>query len=120
MDETHFVINFGNGRTLVFRGDSDVKYADVVSGGGMTMMVNLTGGPNSQIATPMLIFQNAKRSYPIQGLPDDVPGVTYRAGPKGCFFRLGLTSNVRTVPFLMAASFSSTWTTVVGIIGPHS
>ncbi|RHY23144.1 hypothetical protein DYB25_007428 [Aphanomyces astaci] len=39
MDETHFVINEDNGRTLGFRGDSEVKYADVVSGGvGMTMM----------------------------------------------------------------------------------
>ncbi|KAI9911134.1 hypothetical protein PsorP6_009189 [Peronosclerospora sorghi] len=88
------------------------------------MMANLTGGPNSQIATPMLIFQNTKRSYPIQGLQDDVPGVTYRTVPKGGaikrFFRLGLTSNVRTVPILMAASFSSTWTTVVGIMGLHS
>ncbi|KAI9911133.1 hypothetical protein PsorP6_009188 [Peronosclerospora sorghi] len=34
MNETHFVINFGNGSILRFRGDSDLKYADVVSGGG--------------------------------------------------------------------------------------
>ena len=40
MDETHFVINCDNGRTLGFHGDTEVKYADVVSGGiGMTMIV---------------------------------------------------------------------------------
>ena len=46
MDETHFVINVDNGRTLgVQGGDNDVMYADVVSGGeGMTMMLCITGG----------------------------------------------------------------------------
>ena len=40
VDETHFIVNMDNGRTLGFRGDDDVKYADVVSGGlGMTMVV---------------------------------------------------------------------------------
>jgi hypothetical protein len=49
-DETHFVINMDNGKTLGFRGDNDVKYADVVSGGmGMTMLVRLTGGPGAII-----------------------------------------------------------------------
>ena len=32
MDETHFVINCDNGRTLNFCGDKKVKYADVVWG----------------------------------------------------------------------------------------
>ena len=32
-DETHFVINYDNGRTLGFAGEEAVKYADVVSGG---------------------------------------------------------------------------------------
>ena len=36
-----------NGKTLGFRGDDNVKYADVVSAGvGMTMVVRLTGGPH--------------------------------------------------------------------------
>ena len=40
VDETHFIVNMDNGRTLGFRGDDAVKYADVVSGGlGMTMVV---------------------------------------------------------------------------------
>ena len=32
LDETHFVVNLDNGKTLGFRGDTTVKYADVVSG----------------------------------------------------------------------------------------
>lgn len=33
MDETHFIINMDNKKTLARRGDENVKYADVVSGG---------------------------------------------------------------------------------------
>jgi hypothetical protein len=74
MDETHFVVNVYNGRTLGIRGDNDVKYSEVVSGGeSMTMMVRITGGVSSHIAAPMMIFTNKNRSYPIQGISDDVP-----------------------------------------------
>eukprot|EP00474_Spongospora_subterranea_P005517 CRZ05975.1 hypothetical protein [Spongospora subterranea] len=84
VDETHFVINMDNGRTLGFKGDDDVKYADVSSGGeGMTMIVRVTGGSNAAIQPPMMIFMNKSRSYPIRGVPDDVAGVCYRTGPKG-------------------------------------
>ena len=45
MDKTHFVINCDNGHTLGFRGDTEVKYADVVSGGTvMTIMFYIMGG----------------------------------------------------------------------------
>jgi hypothetical protein len=45
IDETHFVINIDNGRTLGFRGDTTVKYADVVSSGNsMTMVVRISKG----------------------------------------------------------------------------
>ena len=75
MDETHFVVNVDNGRTLGVRGDNDVKYADVVSGGeGMTMMVPITGGAASLIQAPMIIFMNKNRNYPIMQVPDNVPG----------------------------------------------
>ena len=30
-----------------------------------------------------LFFQNKSRHCPIRGMPDDVPGVPYRTGPKG-------------------------------------
>lgn len=84
VDETHFVINMDNGKTLGFRGDENVKYADVVSGGiGMTMVVRITGGPLARIEVPMIIFQNDNCSYPIRGLEDAVPGVAYRTARKG-------------------------------------
>jgi hypothetical protein len=45
IDETHFVVNMDNGHTLGFRGDTTVKYADVVSGGDtMTMVVRISEG----------------------------------------------------------------------------
>ena len=73
-----------NGKTLGFRGDNDVKYADVVSGGmGMTMVVRLIGGPGSIICSPFMIFQNPNYSYPIRRVPDDIPGVSYRSAKKG-------------------------------------
>ena len=59
MDETHFVINMNNERTLRFRGDQAVKYADVVSGGeAMTMVVRITGGRRVTIKPPTIIFTN--------------------------------------------------------------
>jgi hypothetical protein len=82
--ETHFVINMDNGKTVGFHGDNDAKYADVISGGmGMTMLVRLTGGPGAIICAPFMIFQNASGSYPIRGVPDNVPGVSYSASEKG-------------------------------------
>ena len=66
VDETHFIINMDNGRTLRFRGDGGAKYADVVSGGiGITMVVHLSGGQNVVIHDPFLIFQNKDCKYPI-------------------------------------------------------
>lgn len=83
-DETHFVFNMDTGKTLGFIGDNHVKYADVVSGGEpITMMVRISGGPVAMIHPPMLVFKNQSSSYPIRGVPDNVPGVCYRSGPKG-------------------------------------
>lgn len=50
---------------------------------GMTMMVMLGGGLRSRFEIPMMIFQNDRCSYPMQGVPDTVPGVCYSSGPKG-------------------------------------
>ncbi|RHY02925.1 hypothetical protein DYB36_008092 [Aphanomyces astaci] len=67
-----------NGTTLGMRGDTEVKYADVVSGGeSMTMMVTITGGAQARIVAPMMIFMNKNRSYPIQGVPDTISGASY-------------------------------------------
>ena len=83
-DETHFVINLDNGRTLGFAEEIEVKFGDVVSGGqGMTMVVRLSGGRGARIELPFRVFTNKNRNYPIRGVPDNIPGVAYRTGPKG-------------------------------------
>ena len=44
IDETHFVVNMDNGRTLGFWGDTSTKYAEVVSSGdSMTLVVRISG-----------------------------------------------------------------------------
>ncbi|KAL0222107.1 hypothetical protein RCL1_001961 [Eukaryota sp. TZLM3-RCL] len=83
-DETHFVFNMDNGKTLGFTGDTEVRYADVVAGGeGLTMIVKITGGANAKVDVPMLVFMNKNSSYLIRGTPDVVEGATYRSAPKG-------------------------------------
>jgi DDE superfamily endonuclease len=87
-DETHFVSDLENGKTLGFRGGNDIKYADVVPGGmGMTMVVRLTGGPYAEICTPLMIFEKQQCSYPINGVHDNVPGVRYSTSKKGLMIR---------------------------------
>ena len=84
VNETHFFFDVDNGRTLGFSGESEVKYADAVSGGeGMTMVVRLSGGRDAKIQPSFMVFKNANRSYPIRGVPDNVSGVFYRSEPKG-------------------------------------
>ena len=83
-DETQFVVNMDNGRTLGFRGDVEVRYADVTSGGeGMTMMVRISGGKDAKLENPFMVLKNQNSSYPIRGVPENVAGVSYRTGPKG-------------------------------------
>ena len=83
-DETHFMVNMDNGKTLGFSGDQSVRYADVTSAGeGMTMLARLSGGPFARIELPLMIFKSQNRSYPIRCVPDDVRGIAYRTGPKG-------------------------------------
>ena len=45
VDEIHFVVNLDNDCTLGFRGDTIVKYAEVISGGDfMTMVIRISRG----------------------------------------------------------------------------
>jgi DDE superfamily endonuclease len=72
-----------NGRTLADVGEKNVKYADVVSGGmNMTMFVRISGDPRSQLLPPFMIFKSDGK-YPIRGVEDNVPGVSYRVGARG-------------------------------------
>jgi hypothetical protein len=82
-DETHFIMNMNNGKTLAAINEKEVKYADVVTGGvGMTMFVRLSGGARSQLQPAFFVFQSTG-SYPIRGVDDNVPGVSYRVGKRG-------------------------------------
>jgi hypothetical protein len=84
LDETYFTVNMDNGRTLGFRGDTVVKYVDIIAGGdAMTMVIRIFGGRISMVEAPMLIFTNGNSNYPIRGLEDTIPMVCYRTTPKG-------------------------------------
>lgn len=45
---------------------------------GKTMLVRLSGGRDEMIEPVILISNNDSPIYPIQGVPDNVPGVAYR------------------------------------------
>ena len=61
-----------------------MNYADIVSGGeSMTIVLRITGGYDSKIAAPFIIFKNKGFSYPIFGVPDDILDVSYRSSPNG-------------------------------------
>lgn len=82
-DETHFVFNMDDGRTLGLPNDQDVRYADVTSDTeGMKMLVRISGGINARIEPPFMIFKNKTRNYRMRNVPGSVPGVAYRTGPK--------------------------------------
>ena len=49
----------------------------------MTLVVRISGGHRFMIEASMLIFTNPNSSYPIRGLDDNIPRVSYRIGPKG-------------------------------------
>jgi hypothetical protein len=70
-DETHFLINMDNGRTVAGIGDRDIRYTDVVSGGtGMTMFVRVSGGAKAQLQPAFMVFQSPGK-YPIRGADDN-------------------------------------------------
>jgi hypothetical protein len=53
LEETHFIVNMDNDRTLGFRGDTVVKYTDVVAGGdAMTMVIRISGSRRSIVEAP--------------------------------------------------------------------
>jgi hypothetical protein len=87
MDETHMLYAMKTQKMLSFKGESLVKYMDVVRGTeGISACITIIGGDkNARIGVPMLIFINANRSYPIRGKEnkDDVEGACYRTAPRG-------------------------------------
>lgn len=46
------------------------------------MVVRISGGRDSRVENPFMVFRNKSRSYPIRGDPDTVGCISYRSGPK--------------------------------------
>jgi hypothetical protein len=83
-DETHFIIDMRSGKIIVPRGEKECKSIGVVGeNDGFTLGVLLRGGKEAKIMPGFVIFKNDRSSYPIQGVPDDVPFVTYQSTPSG-------------------------------------
>lgn len=74
MDETHFVINMDDGKTLALWGEKSIRYSDVVNGReGMTMVVKIRGGPSARLEIPMLIFHNKRPAFRCAICPTQPP-----------------------------------------------
>lgn len=70
-------------KTLEYAGSEHVKYWEVVSGGrNFIIMVRVSSGARGLILLPFVVFQNNESNHPIQGVPDDVPGISYRTEKK--------------------------------------
>lgn len=82
-DKTHFQIDSNDVQKLEMRGDENIRLADVVGANeGMTMMVLLRCRPLGVMGTPILVFENARCSYSIRVVEDNVSGFKYRTGRK--------------------------------------
>ena len=61
-DETHFSVNLDDGHTLAMKGDTEVKYSDVVNGDmGVTMMVMLGRGSKPRFEICLLYTSPSPR-----------------------------------------------------------
>lgn len=77
------MLDLNEGRALAMKVNTEVKFADIFSGDvGMTMKMMLGGGSRKRLEIPFMIFKNERCSYPIQRVPNNVPGDLYRSGPK--------------------------------------
>lgn len=60
-----------------------VTDAEVSSGREkFTVRVRISGDPEFNIEPAFLVFRNSERSYPVEGLPDNLEGVSYRTEHK--------------------------------------
>lgn len=82
--KTHFCVNFHNYKTLALIGDTNVKYANVVSGDeGMNTMLTIPGSPRVGFEHLFMILKNQYSNFSTRGFADGVSGVCYKTGPKG-------------------------------------
>lgn len=71
MDETHFLLNYDNGKSLVFVVSEDVKYADTEESGGLGMkvVVRISLGRYGFIHQAFFIFRNKDKNFPTRNVP---------------------------------------------------
>lgn len=82
-DETLFVIHLHTKNFLSYRGQQEIKYAEIVSGiDGITLLVTLSGGSDAKMEPSFMILKNDKRSFTIRNVKDNIPKITYRSRPK--------------------------------------
>lgn len=83
-DETIFVTDQHNHKTLSIRGDDEVKYADVFSGDDeMTLLVLIYVGRDASVCPLLMVFKNKPRLYLIQNFLDNVRGDIVPFGSEG-------------------------------------
>eukprot|EP00173_Palmaria_palmata_P001297 Plantae.Rhodophyta-Palmaria_palmata.ctg17089.p1 GENE.Plantae.Rhodophyta-Palmaria_palmata.ctg17089~~Plantae.Rhodophyta-Palmaria_palmata.ctg17089.p1 ORF type:complete len:127 (-),score=10.16 Plantae.Rhodophyta-Palmaria_palmata.ctg17089:2-382(-) len=120
MDETCFKVDMDSKKTLKAAGSEHAKYYEVVSGGEkITMMVRVSGGRSGVVEPPFMIFQNQKRNYPIQGVPDDVTGISYRTGPKGWMDKRVMAQMLTEIRFLKRDPSGKKQIIYVDNVGSH-
>ena len=84
VDEGHFLYDLDDRYCSAKRGSRDINYLGMVSGSeGVTVVLRVTGGSNSKLASPFFIFRNRLESYSMNGSLDNDPSVSYRTQKNG-------------------------------------
>lgn len=82
-EETHFVMNMDNGRTLRFKGEEEVKRVKVVSGGvGKTIIVRHFGRRSSRTENFFMVLKHQEKKRLFKGATEIIQGASYRTEPK--------------------------------------
>lgn len=83
-DETSMCLDMTGGFALEVAGKKRINWSTLSSGReSFSIAMRISGGPKAKIETPFVVFQNVNSSYPINGIPDNTEGVTYRSNPRG-------------------------------------
>ena len=84
MDETYFIFNMDDSKTLGLLVSANVNYVDVVGGADVfTLLLRLRGCRNAKLMNPFIRFKNRERNCPMINLPDDIPVISYRTQSRG-------------------------------------
>ena len=77
------VLDMDEFRVREFFGRKRVTYSDVSSGRVcFTVCFRVSGHGEGRIEKLLVIFQNPSSSYQVNGIPDDIEGITSRSSPK--------------------------------------